>query len=176
MTPGPVSKASPLSPPLSNPNVKQVLDAVQATMKAEQYCFLITLDNSGQPQARMVAALAIEPDLRVWIVTNPDTRKVKEIQEDDRTTMAFCDNKGEGYATLIGKSRLVNDKEQKRKLWQFSLGAFFPTGPEGKDSTLIEFTPSRIEIMHFHLKIGIYPFDFKPKVLVKEGDAWSLQK
>ena len=92
MSHNPVSKASPLPPPLSSLDVKQVLDAVQATMKAEQYCFLITLDNSGQPQARMVAALAVEPDLRVWIVTSPDTRKVKEIQEDDRTTMAFSDN------------------------------------------------------------------------------------
>ncbi len=176
MTQGPVSKASPLSPPQSNPDVKQVLDAVQTTMKAEQYCFLITLDHSGQPQARMVAALSIESDLRVWIVTNPETRKVREIQEDDRATMAFYDGKGEGYATLVGKAHLVSDVDQKRKLWQFSLGAFFPAGPEGKDSILIEFIPSRVEIMHFHLKIGIYPFDFKPKVLVKEGDSWSLQK
>ena len=149
MTQGPVSKASPLSPPLSNLDVKQVLDAVQATMKAEQYCFLITLDHSGQPQTRMVAALAIEPDLRVWTVTSPDTRKVKEIQEDDRTTMAFCDNKGEGYATLIGKSRLVNDNDQKRKYGSSASEHSFPQDPKEKTRSLSSSHPPASRLCTF---------------------------
>ncbi len=176
MTQGPVSKASPLSPPQSNPDVKQILDAVRATMKAERCCFLVTVDANGQPQARMVEALSVEPDMRVWMITNPETRKVKEIRNDSRATMVFSDNEGEGYATLIGNARLVDDVNRKKVLWKFEQGAFFPGGPEGEDSILIEFIPSRVEIMHFHLKIGIYPFDFRPKVLVKEGDSWSLLK
>ena len=83
-------------PPAENVEVRKVLDAAISTIKAEQYCFFITLDESGQPQARLVAAASIEPDLRVWILTSPETRKVAEINRDKRATMAFSDNKGEG--------------------------------------------------------------------------------
>ncbi len=86
--------------------------------------------------------------------------------------MAFSDNKGEGYATLIGHARLVNDPNQKKNLWKFEYGAFFPGGPEGNDSILIEFTPHRTEVMHFHLKVGIFPWEFKPATLVREGEKW----
>jgi len=66
--------------------------------------------------------------------------------------MAFSDNKGEGYATLICHARPVNNAEKKRNIWKFGYAAFIPNGPEGDDSVLIEFTRQRIEIMHFHMK------------------------
>lgn len=161
-------------PPSEDVEVGKVLHAVLSTMKAEQYCFFITLDESGQPQARLVAAAGIEPDMRVWIITSPETRKVGEIRRDGRATMAFSDNKGEGYATLIGQARLVSGLIQKKALWKFEYGAFFPGGPEGNDSILVEFVPHRIEVMHFHLKIGIWPWEFKPAVLLREGGMWIL--
>jgi len=159
-------------PPVRNDEVRKILDAVLSTMKAEQYCFLITLDESGRPQARMVAAADIEPSLRVWIITGPETRKIGEIRRDNRATMAFSDNKGEGYTTLTGQARLITDIARKKALWKFSYGAFFPEGPEGNDSILIEFVPERIEIMHFHLKVGIYPWTMKPATLIREGEYW----
>ncbi len=162
-----------MNQPLSQgPELKQILEATLSTMKTEQYCFLITLDPSGQPQARMVEAVSIEPDLRVWIITSPETRKVGEIRRDKRATMAFSDNKGEGYATLIGQARLNNDVNRKKTIWKFQYGAFFPGGAEGNDSILIEFIPHRIEIMHFHLKVGIWPWTLEPAVLVREGESW----
>lgn len=162
--------------PSQSLDLGKILEAVLATVKAQPYCFLITLDESGKPQARMVAAARVEPDLRIWIITSPGTRKVKEIRRDDRATMAFSDNKGEGYATLIGHARLVNDLDQKKTLWKFGFAAFFPGGPEGDDSILIEFVPDRIEVMHFHLKVGTWPWEFKPASLFREGESWVLQR
>ena len=165
-----------MSTPTTSFEVAKILDATLSTMKADQYCFLITLDPAGQPQSRMVAAASIEPDMRVWIITSPETRKVKEIQRDNRATISFSDQKAEGYATLIGHARLVNDLDKKKNLWKFEHAAFFPYGPENNDSILIEFTPQRIEIMHFHRKIGIWPWKFKPSILVREKESWvSLQ-
>ncbi|SRR5712691_6559765 len=103
--------------------LEKTLAAVQHSLKAEPYCFLITLDESGQPQARMVEAARIDSDFQVWIITSPTTRKVKEIRRDERATMAFYDNKGEGYVTLIGQARLDNDLNRKKTLWKFQLEA-----------------------------------------------------
>jgi len=160
-------------PSSSSPELKQVLDAVLSTMQAEQYCFLITVDATGQPQARMVAAARVEPDMRVWVITSPESRKVREIRNDNRATMAFSDSKGEGYVTLIGNARLDNDVNRKKALWKFQYEAFFPGGQDGNDSILIEFMPKRLEIMHFHLKVGIWPWTFQPAILVREGGSWK---
>jgi hypothetical protein len=53
---------------------------------------------------------------------------------------------------MIGHARLVDDRDKKKSVWKFEYAAFFPNGPEANDSVLIEFTPQRIEIMHFHMK------------------------
>ncbi len=154
-------------------DLEKILAAVESTLKAEPYCFLITLGESGHPQARMVEAARIEPDLRVWMITSPTTRKVKEIQRDNRATMAFSDNKGEGYVTLIGQARLGTDASKKKSLWKLQYEAFYPGGPEGKEAILIEFTPHQIEIMHFHFKIGIWPWTSEPTILVRDGNSWK---
>ncbi len=162
--------------------LEMILAAVHSTIMAEPYCFLITLDESGQPQARMVGAARVEPNFQIRIITSPKTRKAREIQRERRATMAFSDNRGEGYVTLIGQARLDNDvererereRERKRKkaLWKTQYEAFYPEGPEGKDSVLVEFTPHQIEIMHFHLKVGIWPWTSEPTILVRDGSSW----
>ena len=152
----------------------KILEAVLHTMKAEPYCFLITVDGSTQPHARMLEATRVDPDFRVWMITSPTSRKVRELGENHRATMAFADSKGEGYVTLMGSAKVVNDSSVKKSIWKFEYGAFFPSGPEGEDSILIEFIPQRIEIMHFHLKIGIWPWTMKPLVLVRKGAEWIV--
>lgn len=88
--------------------------------------------------------------------------------------MAFADSKGEGYVTLVGNAQIVNDSSMKKSIWKFEYEAFFPGGPNGNDSVLIEFVPQSIEIMHFHLKIGIWPWTMKPLVLVRKGIEWTV--
>jgi len=49
------------TPASSTSEVAKILNATLTTMKADQYCcFLITLDENGQPQSRMVVAARIE--------------------------------------------------------------------------------------------------------------------
>lgn len=72
------------TPANSISEVAKILDATLTTMKAEQYCFLITLDENGQPQSRMVAAANIEPDMKVWIIgvlKHGRSRRFNEIAE-----------------------------------------------------------------------------------------------
>ncbi len=160
------------TPAVKGQSVEKILEAVLSTMKAEPYCFLITIDGSGHPHARMMEATSIETDFRVWMITGPETRKIDEIRGNEKAAMAFSDNKGEGYATLSGNARVVNDPAKKKSIWKFEYGAFFPGGPDANDSTLVEFTPHRIEIMHFHLKVGIWPWTMKPACLIRQGKSW----
>jgi general stress protein 26 len=161
-------------PATATADIGKIIEAVRQTVKAEPYCFLITVDGLTQPHARMLEATRIEPDFRVWMISSPTSRKVQELRGNSRATMAFADSRGEGYVTLVGNAKIVNDSTMKKSIWKFEYGAFFPGGPDGADSVLIEFNPQRIEIMHFHLKIGVWPWTMKPLVLVRKGDEWTV--
>ena len=155
-----------------------VLDAALATMRAARYCFLITLDASGQPQARLVFAYGLghDPDLTLRIATSPTTRKVRELARDSRATLAYADVAGEGYVTLIGEARLVSDLAERRRWWDEDLRPFFPQGPEGDDFLLVEFSPRRVEVMSFTHKVANEPDSWAPAVLEWADGRWVLRE
>ena len=157
---------------------ERVLDAALITMKAARYCFLITLDATGQPQARLVFGYGLghDPDMTLRIATNPTTRKVREIARDGRATVAYGDAAGEGYVTLIGEARLVTDLAERRRWWDEELRPFFPHGPEDDDFLLIEFRPRRVEVMSFAHKVANEPDSWAPAVLEWEGGRWVLRE
>ena len=55
---------------------ERVMVAARATIKASGFCFLITVDSDGQPQARLMDPFTPEDDMTVWMGTNRNTRKV----------------------------------------------------------------------------------------------------
>lgn len=153
----------------------EVLDAARAIMKAAKYCFLITLDKSGQPQARVMGSLDLELDMDVWMATNPKTRKVQEIRGDSRATLAYYDPKGDGYVTLVGRAHMVDDLREKRLHWREELRPFFPQGPEGGDYILIKFVSARVEVMSFSLGIATRPFTFRPQSSIEKTPGGFLR-
>lgn len=152
--------------------VDRALEAARTTMEASRYCFLVTLDEAGHPQARLMEPFPAEADMTVWMATSSTTRKVRQLRRDSRATLAYYDWEREGYVTLIGEARLVSDIEQRRRRWRPEWQDFFPAGPTGPDYVLIQFTPSRIEVMSLALDVG--EGAFMPTVLARMGAEWVL--
>lgn len=153
-----------------------IIDATLAIMRATPFCFLITLDPAGQPQARLMEPFPPEPDLTVWMGTNPKTRKVQAIRRDARATLAYTSANGDGYLTLTGHSRLVEDLEAKSRHWKPSWKDFYENDAMGSDYVLIEFTPARIEVISVRYNLGMDPRAFEPAVIVRSGTSWELGK
>jgi general stress protein 26 len=153
---------------------ERVLEAARETMAAARYCFLVTLDSSGQPQARVMDPFDPEPDVVVWMGTNSGSRKVSELREDGRATLAYYDASGMGYVTLIGSVRLVDDLGERRRRWKPGWEPFYSEGPESEDYILLEFEPSRIEVMSFTHGVGADPSGFSPAILDRSGSGWVL--
>src|SRR5690242_16872623 len=94
---------------------ERVLEVARMTIKSAGSCFLITVDQAGQPQARLMNQFDPEADMTVWMGTNRNTRKVGQIRRNARVTMACYDQKGAGYVTLLGRARVVEDLEQRKQ-------------------------------------------------------------
>jgi len=152
----------------------KVLQAARETMEAARYCFLVTLDDTGQPQARLMDPFLPEDDMTVWLGTNANTRKVRQIRNDERATLAYYDATSMGYVTLVGTVRMVDDLEERREHWKPDWEEFYPDGPAADNYVLIEFMPSRIEVMSFvH---GVMGGAFAPAALDRKGSGWVLER
>ena len=143
-------------------------------MRSAEYCFLITLSESGEPHARLVQPFEPEQDLTIWVGTWKESRKVGEIQKDNRVTLAFHDKEDTAYVTLLGSAQLEKDIKKRRKYWRRDWIGFLPKGPEGDDYVLIRFIPSRIELMNFGRGILPKPYGLRPAVLVRSGESWVV--
>ena len=112
-----------------------------------RYCALITLDESGQPQARTMEAFAPDTNLVVWFGTNKFSRKVGEINNDPRVTIYYGDDTGNGYVVLTGRAEIVDDPGEKKNRWMEHWDQFYPD----KKSTyiLIKVIPQKLEVVSY---------------------------
>jgi general stress protein 26 len=160
----------------AGPSAEEVLASAREGMKRSRHCFLITLDGSGQPQARLMDPFEAEPDLTVWMATHRGTRKVGQLRSDPRATLAYFDSGGSGYVTLIGEGLLVDDREERRRRWKPEWASFYPGGPEGDEYLLIRFVPSRVEVMSLGDGIAADPQSWRPAILHRREGGWALEE
>ena len=136
------------------------LAAAREVMQAARYCTLVTFGEDVYPQARTMDAFAPEADLRVWMATNPKSRKVAQILKNPRVTLHYFDAASMGTVTLFGLARLVNDPAEKRKRWKDEWRDFYPDRDAGY--LLIAVTPDRLEILSPAHGIENDPITWKP--------------
>ena len=142
------------------PPRERLLGVAREIMQAARYCAVITVDEAGWPQARTIDAFAPDETMVVWFATNPKSRKVAQIQKDPRVTLYYFDVRSQGYVTLLGRARLVNDKAEKSTRWKEGWEAFWPD----RDASylLVEVTPERLEVVSPTHGIGTDPVTWKP--------------
>jgi general stress protein 26 len=153
---------------------EQLLALTRAILSAAQFCFLITQDETGQSSARLMQPFDPEPDLTLWFGTSPLSRKVQEIQRDERIALAFAHPQDGAYVTLRGPAVLETDITQRQRYWRDEFTAFWPAGPTGDNYILVKFVPANIEIMHLAQAVAPAPFGRCPVRLNRTESGWSI--
>lgn len=157
--------ASAQQQPTAAPSREKILQAALEVMAGARYCTLITMDQSGQPQARVVDPFAPEADMTVWIATRPNTRKVAQLKNNPRATMLCYDPQKYGYVTLLGKAVVVDDAAEKARHWKPEWKDFYQDENRGPDYVLIRMKPTRLEILSPAHGIINNPLTWQPVTL-----------
>jgi general stress protein 26 len=155
------AQAKPPEPPSRD----RVLAAAKEIMATVRYCTFITIGPDGQPQARVVDAVAPDSAFVVWIGTNQVTRKVADVRRDPRVTLMYFNEAGQEYVTLVGRAVIDDDMAHKAAHWKPSWGMMVKDGHRGPDFALIRVQPSRLEVSS--VKRGIFndPVNWKPAIV-----------
>ncbi len=108
---------------------------------------LATCDR-GQPMVRPVSPI-VEDDLTIWVVTFTSTRKVEQVKTNPKVSLAFVEvPEGNRTAIAIGRAEVIEDPDQKKRVWDlcwFDLSQYFPDGPTSDEFVLIRIRAERIE-------------------------------
>jgi general stress protein 26 len=153
---------------------EQLTEAAKATIEAAKYCFLITVDESAVPHARLMQPFTPEEDLTVWLGTSLQSRKVREIYHNSRVSLAFYDVKETAYITLSGCATLEKDLQKRKRYWREEWKFFFPAGPTEGDYGLIHFVPVRVELMNFARRLTPEPYGLQPAVMIRANGSWIV--
>lgn len=124
-----------------------LISAAKEIMETSRYCALVTLDNSGHPQARTMDPFLPEEDMVVWMGTNKNSRKVRELRNDSRVTLYYEAPNGSGYLVIQGMAELIDDPEAKERYWKEEWDRFYPD--KESSYTLIKVTPEKLEIIYY---------------------------
>jgi len=123
----------------------RLVAAAREIMAAARYCALITVDATGRAQARTMDPFSPDENLVVWLGTNSQSRKVAEIRHNPRVALYYFDSASQGYVTISGTARIVNDPKEKARHWKEDWKAFYPN--RNKSYLLIAVTPEKLEVV-----------------------------
>ena len=157
-----------------NPSLGYCLDTIREMLKTSKYCFLISHSENNWPSARMVQPIVELDTLVIWFGTNPNLRKIKEIQQNPYVTIAFGKESKNANLIIHGKATIENNIRSKAKHWIGSWLLFFPNGPRGDDFVSIRVEPLEMELMNFKKYIVPEPFGLKPIKLKNSGGVWEI--
>jgi general stress protein 26 len=141
------------------------LDSIaRRIVAAAPYPTFITVDATGQPQARTVQPVTPDSVWTVWIATNPRTRKVREVEKQSRVALHYFDTTSESYVAITGRARVVRDRATKAAHWNPAWTPFYPN--RDTDVVLIEVQATKIEVVSPRLGVDSDKHTWLPQSFV----------
>jgi len=139
---------------------QEVIKVAKNIMENTYFGTFITIDEEGQPRARVMEPFAPDDEFIIWLATNPKSRKVAQITSNPQATIHYFDKEHLGYVSLMGHAFLVNDKEIKATKWKDGWENFYPN--KDKDFLLIKFVPNTLELISVPNKYTGDSINWKP--------------
>jgi len=136
-----------------------IILAAMEIIKATNYCALVTIDSTGQPQTRTMNPFPANDQLITWFATSRTSRKVKELKGNPKVSVYFADHvSAKGYVNITGIAEVIDDKElllkMKRDYWNGI--------PNWQDKfVLIKIIPRTIEVINYKHGLNNDPNTFK---------------
>jgi general stress protein 26 len=124
---------------------QKILQTARQIIDSAYYGTLITFDASGDAKARVMEPFSPENNFVIYLATNPKSRKVNEIKQNNKATLHYFDKPSMGYVSLYRTVELVNDKKTKQHYWKKGWERFYKD--QDKNYLLIRFTPKYLEMI-----------------------------
>jgi general stress protein 26 len=145
-------------------NKELIKEGLEFIEKADA-AYLSTFDSDGFPSTRAMFNLKnskqfpklvdlmckYESDLTLFFTTNTSSIKIKQVIDNAKVSVYYCDPKTWHGFMCQGEIEIVKDKTIKDEIWHDEWILYYPEGKNSEDYTVLKLKPSYIK-SYFQLK------------------------
>jgi general stress protein 26 len=118
---------------------KQVLiENAEKLLAKSGVCSVASITKDGYPRICSLVPLKTTGIKTFWFSTGSSSAKTTQFRDNSKAGVTFDD--GQYSVTLTGNMEIVEDKKEKRLLWQDWLFAHFAGGVDDPEYALLKFT------------------------------------
>jgi general stress protein 26 len=125
----------------SGEGIKKLADLVREIPVA----MLTTRDQDGSLRSRPMMTQKTEFVGDLWFFTQVPSAKTSEIRDDEQVNVSFADAGKNVFVSISGRASIVRDPQRARKLWNPTVVAWFPDGPDDANLALVRVTAEKAE-------------------------------
>ena len=136
---GKVEKGGPVM------DTQEAMKEALGIIEKSRHCLLSTNVADGLPGVRVMSNRKYEGIKDIWFKTETSSRKVQQLEKDNRVCLCYLDNEMERELILEGYMEILQDLESKKMLWQEGDEKFSPQGVDDPGTTILHFRAVRGE-------------------------------
>ena len=114
-----------------------ILNQIYDNIAAIGIAMVTTEGCNGSLHSRPMYTLQIDDEDQLWFFTHKDTLKTIELNHHQKVNIAYVDVHSHSYISISGEGHISDDTEKIDELWDPSLEAWFPEGPDSKGIQLL---------------------------------------
>lgn len=117
---------------------REAISEIASLLRDIDICMFATRGEDGGLHARpMSNNRQVEWDGDSWFFAPADGRLVAEIEQNPEAVATYRADDRFAWIAVSGTAEVVDDAEQKRKLWLEELERWFPNGPDDPNVALV---------------------------------------
>src|SRR5271155_5561886 len=104
-----------------SPTIEQILLVAKDITAKVLNCWVVTADQRGGANARVVQPFFSQLDQDGWVVrflTSGKSRKAAEIASSGRVSLGYQHDPEQAYVTLAGEAHIIDDRDYLKDKWQ----------------------------------------------------------
>ena len=122
---------------------REAIPEIAQLLRKIDTCMLATRGDDGQLHARPMSNNGqVEWDGDSWFFAPADGRLVAEIERNAEAVTTYRADDRFAWVALSGRADVIDDADQKRRLWLEELERWFPNGPDDPNVALIRVASS----------------------------------
>ena len=145
----------------SEKNIKEIANSI---INDSHSCVFVTLDSNQNPVSRLMDPHVYNNDFEIYLVTNPKSRKVTHVLNNNNISLNFISKEGDSYVSINGTALIINDFSKKKKYWKSTWTPYYKDW--NNDSILIKIHTKSLEIVSSSNDISSNPVTWKPTTII----------
>jgi general stress protein 26 len=119
-----------------------------ALVNRAKICLLGTNGKDGYPNIKAMMNLKHEGLKKIWFSTNTSSKRVQQLQRDNRACVYYVDEQNFQGLMLVGNIEILQDMDSRKMLWFDGSERYYPKGVTDPDYTVLCFTSERGNYYH----------------------------